>query len=65
MLTLVACQWSSWRAPDEPDLLSFAAITDEPPEFTAAGYDRYSRRLFHAEKVTPSKAGILKTWKCF
>ena len=28
---LVACLWSRWRAPGEPDLLSFAAITDEPP----------------------------------
>jgi hypothetical protein len=53
MLMLVACLWSSSSAPDEPDLLSFAAITDEPPpEFAAAGYDRYLRRLSHAEKVT-------------
>ena len=28
---LVACLWSRWRAPGETDLLSFAAITDEPP----------------------------------
>jgi putative SOS response-associated peptidase YedK len=33
--------WSRWTAPGEPDLLSFAAITDEPPpELAAAGYDR-------------------------
>ncbi|CAN7782066.1 SOS response-associated peptidase [Variovorax sp. LjRoot175] len=38
---LVACLWSHWRAPDQPDLLSFAAITDEPPpEVAAAGHDR-------------------------
>jgi putative SOS response-associated peptidase YedK len=38
---LVACLWSSWSAPGEPDLLSFAAITDEPPpEISAAGHDR-------------------------
>jgi putative SOS response-associated peptidase YedK len=38
---LVACLWSRWRAPGEPDLLSFAAITDEPPpEVAAAGHDR-------------------------
>jgi len=38
---LVACLWSRWSAPDEPDLLSFAAITDEPPpEIAAAGHDR-------------------------
>jgi putative SOS response-associated peptidase YedK len=38
---LVACLWSRWGAPGEPDLLSFAAITDEPPpEVSAAGHDR-------------------------
>lgn len=39
----VACLWSEWRDPDgrEPDLLSFAAITDAPePEVAAAGHDR-------------------------
>lgn len=38
---LVACLWSKWSAPGEPDLYSFAAITDEPPEeVAAAGHDR-------------------------
>ncbi|MFD0740241.1 hypothetical protein ACFQZQ_13235 [Lysobacter koreensis] len=38
---LVACLWSRWEAPGEPELLSFAAITDEPPaEVAAAGHDR-------------------------
>jgi len=38
---LVACLWSRWTAPGEDDLLSFAAITDEPPEeVRAAGHDR-------------------------
>ena len=40
---LVACLWSHWTDPTgrEPDLLSFAAITDEPePEVAAAGHDR-------------------------
>lgn len=40
---LVACLWSHWVDPAglEPDLLSFAAITDEPePEVAAAGHDR-------------------------
>lgn len=38
---LVACLWSRWSAPGEADLLSFAAITDEPPaEVLAAGHDR-------------------------
>lgn len=39
---LVACLWSPWGGtPDEPEVLSFAAITDEPPEeVSAAGHDR-------------------------
>lgn len=38
---LVACLWSHWRGAGAPDLLSFAAITDEPPpEIAAAGHDR-------------------------
>lgn len=40
---LVACLWSHWKDPagKDPDLLSFAAITDEPePEVAAAGHDR-------------------------
>jgi putative SOS response-associated peptidase YedK len=40
---LVACLWSHWVDPSgkEPDLLSFAAITDDPePEVAAAGHDR-------------------------
>ncbi len=36
----VACLWSRWTGPGE-ELLSFAAITDEPPaEIAAAGHDR-------------------------
>jgi putative SOS response-associated peptidase YedK len=38
---LVACLWSHWRGAGQLDLLSFAAITDEPPtEVLAAGHDR-------------------------
>ena len=40
---LIACLWSQWVDPKgkEPNLLSFAAITDEPePEVAAAGHDR-------------------------
>jgi len=40
---LVACLWSRWTDPSgrEPELLSFAAITDDPPpEIAAAGHDR-------------------------
>src|SRR6202035_5445798 len=38
---LIACLWSHWRDPREPDLRGFAAITDEPPpDVAAAGHDR-------------------------
>ena len=38
---LIACLWSNWSAPGQPGLLSFAAITDEPPpEVADAGHDR-------------------------
>jgi putative SOS response-associated peptidase YedK len=40
---LVACLWSRWsdRTGQSPDLLSFAAITDDPPaEIAATGHDR-------------------------
>ena len=38
---LIACLWSHWQGPGQPDLLSFAAITDDPPpEISAAGHDR-------------------------
>ncbi|WP_129136363.1 SOS response-associated peptidase family protein [Luteimonas sp. YGD11-2] len=40
---LVACVWSRWSDPQgaEPELLSFAAVTDDPePEVAAAGHDR-------------------------
>jgi putative SOS response-associated peptidase YedK len=37
----IACLWSHWTDPTEPDLRGFAAITDEPPaEVAAAGHDR-------------------------
>src|SRR5690606_40570510 len=40
---LIACLWSHWSDPQggEPELYSFAAITDDPePEVAAAGHDR-------------------------
>ncbi len=38
---LFACLWDCWQKPGEPDLYSFAAITDEPPpEVAATGHDR-------------------------
>jgi putative SOS response-associated peptidase YedK len=40
-LMWVACLYGEWQAPDGTSLLSFAAITDEPPEeVRAAGHDR-------------------------
>jgi putative SOS response-associated peptidase YedK len=38
---LVACLYAEWSHPKEGRLLSFAAVTDEPPpEIKAAGHDR-------------------------
>jgi putative SOS response-associated peptidase YedK len=38
---LVACLWSRWSARGQPELLSFAAVTDDPPpEIAAVGHDR-------------------------
>lgn len=51
---LVACLWSRWRSPGEPDLFSFAAITDDPPaEVVAAGHDRC---------IVPIKAENIDAW---
>lgn len=51
---LVACLWSRWTNAGEPDLLSFAAITDEPPEeVAAAGHDRC---------IIPIKPEYLDSW---
>lgn len=38
---LAACLWSRWHGTGEEELLSFAAITDDPPpEIALAGHDR-------------------------
>ena len=38
---LIACLYAQWDNPQEGELLSFAAITDDPPEeVRAAGHDR-------------------------
>jgi putative SOS response-associated peptidase YedK len=38
---LIACLWSRWQGRGQPDLLSFAAITDDqPPEISVVGHDR-------------------------
>ena len=51
---LVACLWSRWTGPDGDELLSFAAITDDPPpEVAAAGHDRC---------VIPIKPEHLDAW---
>ena len=50
----VACLWSRWTGADAPELLSFAAITDEPPaEIAAAGHDRC---------IVPLEAGNIDAW---
>ena len=37
----IACLWSHWTDPKEPDVRGFAAITDEPPkDVRDAGHDR-------------------------
>lgn len=51
---LVACLWSRWSGQDEGELLSFAAITDEPPrEVAEAGHDRC---------IVPIKAEHVTAW---
>lgn len=51
---LVACLWSHWTGPDGGQLLSFAAISDEPPpEIAAAGHDRC---------IIPIKESNLDAW---
>ena len=38
---LVTCLWDCWQSPGQPDLYSFAAITDDPPpEVAATGHNR-------------------------
>jgi putative SOS response-associated peptidase YedK len=37
----IACLWSHWTDPKEPEIKGFAAITDDPPtDIAAAGHDR-------------------------
>jgi putative SOS response-associated peptidase YedK len=51
---LVACLWSHWTDPKEPDIRGFAAITDEPPAaVAAAGHDRCIINL---------KPGYVEAW---
>jgi putative SOS response-associated peptidase YedK len=51
---LVACLWSHWKGPGGDELLSFAAITDDPPsEIAATGHDRC---------IIPIKAGNIDRW---
>jgi putative SOS response-associated peptidase YedK len=58
---LIACLWSHWTDPNEPDLWGFAAITDEPPpDVASAGHDRciINLRPEHVEAwLTPEKRG--------
>jgi putative SOS response-associated peptidase YedK len=56
---LIACLYSHWTDPKEPDLRGFAAITDEPPpDVAAAGHDRciINLRPEHVDAwLTPEK----------
>lgn len=50
----VTCIRSRWSAPGQPDLLSFAAVRDEPPpEIAAAGHD---------QSVIPLKLENVQAW---
>jgi putative SOS response-associated peptidase YedK len=50
----IACLWSTWTDPKDTSLLSFAAITDEPPpEIADAGHDRC---------IVPIKDSSLDIW---
>jgi len=50
----VACLWDRWQQKDEPDLYSFAAITDDPPpEVAATGHNRC---------IIPLKTQNLNAW---
>lgn len=51
---LVACLYDSWQKPGEPALLSFAAITDDPPpEVAVTGHNRC---------IIPLKPENLSAW---
>jgi putative SOS response-associated peptidase YedK len=58
---LITCLWSHWTDSREPDLCSFAAITDEPPpDVAAAGHDRciINLRPEHVDAwLTPEQRG--------
>ena len=66
---LIACLWSHWTDPREPDVRGFAAITDDPPaDVAAAGHDRciINLRTEHVEawltpqgRSAPELQGIL------
>lgn len=59
---LIACLWSRWSAGDH-ELLSFAAITDDPePEVAAAGHDRtiINIKPEHVDAWLNPKAGELE-----
>lgn len=68
---LVACLWSHWKDPagKEPDLLSFAAITDDPePEVAAAGHDRtiINIKPEHVDAwLNPDPANLAALYKIF
>jgi putative SOS response-associated peptidase YedK len=62
---LVACLWSRWVSPDGQEaLLSFAAITDEPPpEVAAAGHDRCIIPIKPHSTWMPGCSRRHRTWR--
>lgn len=59
---LVACIWDRWTKPNEPELYSFAAITDEPlPEVAATGHQRTIitiQEKFLQEWLSPERVSL-------
>ncbi|MBH1566173.1 SOS response-associated peptidase family protein [Stenotrophomonas maltophilia] len=68
---LVPCLWSHWKAPagKESDLLSFAAITDDPePDGAAAGHDRTIINIKHEHVdawLNPGPADLASLYRIF
>ncbi|QDQ84043.1 hypothetical protein FNZ07_23215 [Paraburkholderia megapolitana] len=55
-LMIVACLRSHWSDDGEADLLSFAAITDEPPpDIATASHDRC---IILTHRLTPDFRGL-------
>jgi putative SOS response-associated peptidase YedK len=69
---LVACVWDRWTKPNEHELYSFAAVTDEPtPEVAATGHQRtvitlqekYMSEWLSPERLSRERLGEILTAK--